>query len=74
MRFILVVDDTNWPLLTGGRCSQVVVKSGLTVHVKVSGGKLSAFELMSSGHELFHNNEFSLKMFDYHLSNIVSSF
>ena len=36
------------------------------VHVKVSGGKLSAFELMTSGHELCHNNEFCLKMFDYH--------
>ncbi len=31
LRFRLVVDDSNWPLWTGGRCSQVVVKSGLTV-------------------------------------------
>ena len=31
LRFRLVVGDSNWPLLTGGRCSQVVVKSGLTV-------------------------------------------
>jgi hypothetical protein len=31
LRFRLVVDGSNWPLLTGGRCSQVVVKSGLTV-------------------------------------------
>jgi hypothetical protein len=31
LRFRLVVDDSNWPLLTGGRCSHVVVKSGLTV-------------------------------------------
>jgi hypothetical protein len=31
LRFILVVNETNLPLLTGGRYSQVVVKSGLTV-------------------------------------------
>jgi hypothetical protein len=31
LRFRLAVDDSNWPLLTGGRCSQLVVKSGLTV-------------------------------------------
>ena len=31
LRFTLAIDDSNWPLLTGGRCSQVVVKSGLTV-------------------------------------------
>ncbi len=31
LRFWLAVEDSNWPLLTGGRCSQVVVKSGLTV-------------------------------------------
>ncbi len=31
LRFRLAVDGSNWPLLTGGRCSQVVVKSGLTV-------------------------------------------
>ncbi len=31
LRFRLVVDDSNWPLLTGGRYSQVAVKSGLTV-------------------------------------------
>jgi hypothetical protein len=31
LRFRLAVDDSNWPLLTGGRCSQVVVRSGLTV-------------------------------------------
>jgi hypothetical protein len=30
VRFILAVDDKNWPLLTGGRCSEVVVKAGLT--------------------------------------------
>jgi hypothetical protein len=29
--FRLAVDDSNWPLSTGGPCSQVVVKSGLTV-------------------------------------------
>jgi hypothetical protein len=33
LRFRLVVDDSNWPLLLGGRCSQVVVKSGLTVYI-----------------------------------------
>jgi hypothetical protein len=32
LRFTLVVDDSIWLLLTGGRCSQVVVKSGLTIH------------------------------------------
>ncbi len=35
MRFILAVDESDWPkdwpLLTGGRCSEVVVKAGLTV-------------------------------------------
>ncbi len=31
LRFRLVVNETNWPLLTGGRYSQVVIKSGLTV-------------------------------------------
>jgi hypothetical protein len=31
LRFRLAVDDSNWPLLTGGRCSQVVVRSGLIV-------------------------------------------
>jgi hypothetical protein len=36
LRFRLVVDDSNWPLLTGGRCSQVVVKSGLTVFFNLS--------------------------------------
>jgi hypothetical protein len=25
-------DEPNWPLLTGGRCSEVVVKTGLTVY------------------------------------------
>jgi hypothetical protein len=34
MRFRLVVDESNWPLLTGGRYSQVVVKAGLTVLLK----------------------------------------
>jgi len=32
VRVRLVVDDSKWPLLTGGRCSQVVVSTGLTVH------------------------------------------
>jgi hypothetical protein len=36
LRFRLAVDGSNWPLLTGGRCSQVVVKSGLTVFEIVS--------------------------------------
>jgi hypothetical protein len=31
VRFRLVVDDSNWLLLTGSRFSQVVVNSGLTV-------------------------------------------
>jgi hypothetical protein len=31
MRFRLVVDESNWLLFTGGRYSQVAVKSGLTV-------------------------------------------
>jgi hypothetical protein len=31
IRFRLVVNDSNWPLLAGGRYSQVVVKTGLTV-------------------------------------------
>jgi hypothetical protein len=30
----LVVNETNWPLLTGGRYSQVVIKLGLIVHSK----------------------------------------
>jgi hypothetical protein len=29
--FRLVFDEANWPLLTGGRCSEVVVKAGMTV-------------------------------------------
>ncbi len=33
LRFRLVVEDSNWPLLTGGRCSQVVIKSGLTLYI-----------------------------------------
>ncbi len=32
MRMRLVVDPPGWPLSTGGSCSQVVVKTGLTVH------------------------------------------
>jgi hypothetical protein len=31
VRMRLVVDPSDWPLLTGGRCSEVVVKTGLTV-------------------------------------------
>ncbi len=31
LRFYLAVGVYNWPLLTGGRYSQVVVNSGLTV-------------------------------------------
>ena len=34
VRFRLVVDEPNWLLLTCGRCSEVVVKAGLTVPVK----------------------------------------
>jgi hypothetical protein len=34
-RFRLAVYGSNWPLLTGGRCSQVVVKSGLTVYLNL---------------------------------------
>jgi hypothetical protein len=30
--FRLANGKSNWPLLTGGRYSQVVIKSGLTVH------------------------------------------
>ena len=29
---ILVGPDPVWSLLSGGRCSEVVVRSGLTVH------------------------------------------
>ena len=31
VRFRLVIEESNWPLLTGGRCSEVVVKASLTV-------------------------------------------
>ncbi len=31
LRFRLVIDETNWPLFTGGYYSQVVVKSGFTL-------------------------------------------
>jgi hypothetical protein len=31
VRFRLVIDELNWSLLTGGRCSVVTVKAGLTV-------------------------------------------
>jgi hypothetical protein len=43
MRSRQVVNETNWPLLTGGCYSQVVVKSGLTVQ---------SFKLINSGHNL----------------------
>jgi hypothetical protein len=35
MKFRLVVDDSNWLLLTGGRYSDVVVKTRLTVVGKI---------------------------------------
>ncbi len=35
LRFRLAVDYSNWLLLTGGRCSQMVVNSGLTVIPKL---------------------------------------
>ncbi len=31
VRFKVVVDESNWSLLTGSRCSEEVVKAGLTV-------------------------------------------
>ena len=34
VRFILAVTKLYWPLLTGGRCSEVVVSSGLTILLK----------------------------------------
>jgi hypothetical protein len=34
LRFKLAFLVSNWPLLTGGRYSQVVVNSGLTVYIK----------------------------------------
>ncbi len=33
VRFWLAVDESNRPLLTGGRCSEVAVKAGLTVYL-----------------------------------------
>jgi hypothetical protein len=33
VRLRLVVDDSNQPLLTCGRCSEVVVKASLTVYL-----------------------------------------
>jgi len=30
-KFRLVVNESNWPLLTGGCCSEVVIKAGLPV-------------------------------------------
>jgi hypothetical protein len=35
LRFRLVANKTNWPLLTGGRYSKVIVKSGLTVIILI---------------------------------------
>ncbi len=32
VRFILAIAELYRPLLTGGRCSEVVVKAGFTVH------------------------------------------
>jgi hypothetical protein len=32
VRFRLVVDESNHPLLTGGCCSEVAIKAGLTVY------------------------------------------
>jgi hypothetical protein len=53
LRFRLVVGESNWPLLTGGRYSQVVVKSGLTVLVfkKLNNnfGTILAFTLLILG-------------------------
>ena len=31
LELILAGPDRGWPLLTGGRCSEVVVSTGLTV-------------------------------------------
>jgi hypothetical protein len=31
---MLVVDPSGWPLLTGGRCSEVIVGTGLTVFLQ----------------------------------------
>ncbi len=36
MRFRLVVDESNRPVLTGGCCSVVIVKAGLTVIKKIN--------------------------------------
>jgi hypothetical protein len=33
--FRLVITVSDWPLLTGGRCSEVVVRTGLTVYHKL---------------------------------------
>jgi hypothetical protein len=35
LRFRLVVDDSNWLLLTGGCYTEVVVKAGLAVQIMV---------------------------------------
>jgi hypothetical protein len=32
VRFRLAVDDSNWPLLTGDHCPEVVIKAGLIVY------------------------------------------
>jgi hypothetical protein len=34
-KFILEVAELYWPLLTGGRCSEVVIKAGLTVTILI---------------------------------------
>ena len=34
MRFKLVIGESNWSFLTGGHCSEVVVKASLTVNAK----------------------------------------
>ncbi len=56
LRFRLAVDDSNWPLLTGGRCSQVVVKSGLTVLFKLEFISDFCFPLKYTG--FYHGNIF----------------
>jgi hypothetical protein len=58
LRFRLAVDDSNWPLLTGGRCSQVVVRSGLTVFDFFLVKKNSSHSLKTDFRMLFTNRVF----------------
>jgi hypothetical protein len=36
VRFKLVIDTSGWPLFRGGRCSEVIVKTGLAIFALIT--------------------------------------